>query len=219
MPETQAQAQSPVGVEAGMRALLARRSAELEQGAAPVGWKIGFNTPAIQAHFGISGAVVGYLTDTTVIDAGDPIDLSGWQRPALEVEVAIRVGDNGGVGALGPALELVDLDLPFDRLEPILAGNVFHRGVVFGPESVAPDLHELAVAVVKDGEQVADGLLRERPEATIGVVRAFLGAHGARLRPGERIIAGSLIAPMDIAPGDRLDVSFGVLGSLSIAFC
>jgi 2-keto-4-pentenoate hydratase len=217
MPE--AQAQSPVGVDAGMRALLARRSAELEGGATPVGWKIGFNTPAIQAHFGISGAVVGYLTDTTVMDAGDPIDLSGWQRPALEVEVAIRVGDNGGVGALGPALELVDLDLPFDRLEPILAGNVFHRGVVFGPESEAQDLRELAVSVVKGGEQVADGRLRERPEATIGVVRTFLGAHGTRLRPGERIIAGSLIAPMDIAPGDRLDVSFGVLGSLSVAFC
>jgi 2-keto-4-pentenoate hydratase len=73
--------------------------------------------------------------------------------------------------------------------------------------------------VVKDGEPVADGRLRERPEATIGVVRTFLDAHGARLRPGERIIAGSLIAPMDIAPGDRLDVSFGVLGSLSVAFC
>src|ERR1035438_1652166 len=119
------EAQPPVGVEAGMRALLARRSAELEGGATAVGWKIGFNTPAIQAHFGISGAVVGYLTDTTVMDAGAPIDLSGWQRPALEVEVAIRVGDNGGIGALGPALELVDLNLPFDRLEPILAGNVF----------------------------------------------------------------------------------------------
>jgi 2-keto-4-pentenoate hydratase len=217
MPE--AQAQSPVGVDAGMRALLARRSAELEGGATPVGWKIGFNTPAIQAHFGISGAVVGYLTDTTVMDAGDPIDLSGWQRPALEVEVAIRVGDSGGIGALGPALELVDLNLPFDRLEPILAGNVFHRGVVFGPESEAQELRELAVSVVKGGEQVADGRLRERPEATIGVVRTFLGAHGTRLRPGERIIAGSLIAPMDIAPGDRLDVSFGVLGSLSVAFC
>jgi 2-keto-4-pentenoate hydratase len=216
MPE--APAQSPVGVEAGMRALLARRSAELDGGATPVGWKIGFNTPAIQAHFGISGAVVGYLTDTTVLDAAGPIDLSGWQRPALEVEVAIRVGDNGGVGALGPALELVDLNLPFDRLEPILAANVFHRGVVFGPESEAPDLRELAVAVVKDGEQVADGRLGERPEATIGVVRSFLDAHGAQLRPGERIIAGSLIAPMDIAPGDRLDVSFGVLGSLSVAF-
>jgi 2-keto-4-pentenoate hydratase len=214
-----APAQSPVEVEAGMRALLARRSAELDGGAAPVGWKIGFNTPAIQAHFGISGAVVGYLTDTTVIDAGDPIDLSGWQRPALEVEVAIRVGDNGAVGALGPALELVDLNLPFDRLEPILAANVFHRGVVFGPESEAPDLRELAVAVVRDGEQIADGRLGERPEATIGVVRSFLDAHGARLRPGERIIAGSLIAPMDIAPGDRLDVSFGALGSLSVAFC
>jgi 2-keto-4-pentenoate hydratase len=213
------EAHPPVGVEAGMRALLARRSAELEGGATAVGWKIGFNTPAIQAHFGISGAVVGYLTDTTVMDAGAPIDLSGWQRPALEVEVAIRVGDNGGVGALGPALELVDLNLPFDRLEPILAGNVFHRGVVFGPESEGADLRELAVDVVKDGDPVAGGHLRERPDATIGVVRTFLDAHGARVRPGERIIAGSLIAPMDIAAGDHLDVSFGVLGSLSVVFC
>ena len=109
--------------------------------------------------------------------------------------------------------------LPFDRLEPILAGNVFHRGVIFGPDWEGADPRELAVAVVKDGAQVADGRLGERPEATIGVVRTFLEAHGARLRPGERIIAGSLIAPMDIAPGDRLDVSFGVLGSLSVAFC
>ena len=66
-PMPEAQAHSPVGVEAGMRALLARRSAELERGATSVGWKIGFNTPAIQAHFGISGAVVGYITDTTVM--------------------------------------------------------------------------------------------------------------------------------------------------------
>jgi 2-keto-4-pentenoate hydratase len=206
------------GVHAGMRALLARRSAELAGGATAVGWKIGFNTPAIQTHFGITGAVVGYLTDTTVMNAGRPIDLAGWQAPALEVEVAIRVGHGGGVAGLAPALELVDLDLPFDRLEPILAGNVFHRGVVFGAEVDGADLSQLAVDVVKDGHSVADGRLQERPEATVEVVRQFLEAHGGRLEPGERIIAGSLIAPLAVAPGDRLDVSYGTFGSLGVSF-
>jgi len=210
--------QSSDGVASGMRALLARRSAELAGGATAVGWKIGFNTPAIQAHFGISGAVVGYLTDTTVMDGGQPIDLTGWSGPALEVEVAVRVGDDGGVAALAPALELVDLDLPFDRLEPILAGNVFHRGVVFGPEVAQAEWRGLDVAVVKDGEQIADGRLLEAPEVTIEVVSTFLATHDARLEPGERIIAGSLIVPIPVAPGDRLQVTFGVLGSLGVAF-
>jgi 2-keto-4-pentenoate hydratase len=210
--------QSQPEVDAGMRALLARRSAELAQGATAVGWKIGFNTPAIQDHFGITGAVVGYLTDRTVMDAARPIDLTGWQAPALEVEVAIRVGRDGGVAGLAPALELVDLDLPFDRLEPILSGNVFHRGVVFGPEVEGADLGHLAVEVVKDGQSVADGRLLERPEATIEVVRHFLEAHGARLEPGDRIIAGSLIVPLALAPGDQLDVSFGAFGSIAVSF-
>jgi 2-keto-4-pentenoate hydratase len=209
---------SSLGVDAGMQALLARRAAELARGATTVGWKIGFNTPAIQAHFGITGAVVGYLTDTTVMEVGRPIDLTGWQAPALEVEVAVRVGDDGGVAGLAPALELVDLDLPFDRLEPILAGNVFHRGVVFGPEVEGADLSQLAVDVVKDGTSVADGRLLERPEVTVEVVRQFLENHGARLQPGERIIAGSLIAPLALAPGDQLHVSYGTFGAIDVGF-
>ena len=79
-------------------------------------------------------------------------------------------------------------------------------------------LSQLAVEVVKDGHSVADGRLQERPEATVEVVRQFLEAHGGRLEPGERIIAGSLIAPLAVAPGDRLDVSYGTFGSLGVSF-
>ena len=50
------------------------------------------------------------------------------------------------------------------------------------------------------------------------MVRAFLAAHGATLAPGDRIIAGSLIAPLAIAPGDALAVAFGVLGALPARF-
>lgn len=206
-------------VAAGMRSLLARRSAELEAGAAAVGWKVGFNAKGLQEHFGVDGPVVGYLTDSTVRPAGEVISLQGWQRPALEVEVAIRVGEDGGVAALAPALELVDLLVGVNELELILAGNVFHRGVVFGPEIAGADVRSLVVAVKGEPERLrADGQLTEAPEVTVQVVRSFLAAHGATLAPGDRIIAGSLIAPLPIEPGDELDVEFGTLGRLSARF-
>jgi 2-oxo-hept-3-ene-1,7-dioate hydratase len=213
-----ADAGSPEAVIGGMRALLSRRSDELRRGATAVGWKVGINVPALQEHFGLAGPVVGYLTDSTVMEAAGPIAIGTWVRPALEVEVAIRIGDGGGVAALAPAIELVDLDLGFDAIGPILEGNIFHRGVIFGPELTGLTLDELSVQVDRADERLAEGRLTELPATTVEVVRAFLAAHGATLAPGDRIIAGSLIAPMAIAPGDDLVVSYGPLGSLGVTF-
>ena len=202
----------------GMRALLERRDAELDGGAALVGWKIGFNSPAIQQHFGLTEAVVGYLVDTGVRPDGATVPVGGWSAPAVEVEVAIRVGRRGEVAGLAPALELVDLDLPFDDLEPILAGNVFQRGVVFGAEVPGVDPWAVRVTVTKNGDVVAQGRVTEDPAITTVFVGSFLAAHGAALEPGQRIIAGSMVVPIPVAPGDALDVSFGPLGELGVAF-
>ena len=109
--------------------------------------------------------------------------VTGWTAPALEVEVAVRVGDGAEVAGLAPALELVDIDLPFDDLEPILAGNVCHRGVVFGDEVPGVDPWAIGVAVTKAGVVVAEGRLTEDPR-TAAVVRSFLAGHGAALEPG-----------------------------------
>jgi 2-oxo-hept-3-ene-1,7-dioate hydratase len=201
-----------------MRVLLARRAADLANGSEPVGWKIGINVAALQEHFGLAGPVVGFLTSTTVMEPGTTIDLTGWQRPMLEVEVAVRVGPDGGVATLAPALELVDLDLPFEHIGPILEGNVFHRGVVFGPEQAGLDLPALDVAVERGDKAVAAGSLSEAPARTIAVVRAFLETHGATLDPGQRIICGSLISPMAVEPGDQLQVGFGPLGHMTVSF-
>jgi len=216
---------SPPGVTVGMKTLLERRAKDVAGGATPIGWKIGMNGEAIQQHFGLDGPVVGYLTDASVLRGGPdaPVSLAGWEGPALEVEVAVRVGADGAVAALAPALELVDLNLPFDDIEPILAGNVFHRGEIFGAEFSGAELSgldvtELRVAVITAGGQVAEGRLTEPPEETIGVVRKFLERHGAHLAQGDRIIAGSMIAPLALRPGDALTVSFGPLGVLEVRF-
>jgi 2-oxo-3-hexenedioate decarboxylase len=211
---------SPTGLADGLRALLAARDEELARGASAVGWKVGFNGPAVQALFGLDGLVVGYINDTTVLEPGRAVDLAGWTQPALEVEVALRVGADGDLAAVAPALELVDLDLPLERLEPILAANIFHRGVIFGPETTPDACDGLVVSVAArgTGAVVATGSLTDGPAWTLDTVRAFLAAHGAQLEPGHRIIAGSLIAPLAVAPGDDLTVDFGALGSLAVSF-
>jgi 2-keto-4-pentenoate hydratase len=201
-----------------MATLLARRAEDLASGAIGVGWKIGFDTPAIQEHFGLSEAVVGYLTDSRVVEPGATVSLAGWGTPAVEVELAVRVGDDGDIAGLGPALELVDLDISFDDIEPVLAANVCHRHVVFGAEVPGADPMDLAATVTKDDAVVAEGRLTKDPALTIAFVRSFLRAHGAALEPGQRIICGSVVPPVPVAPGDALDVAFGPFGSLRIAF-
>ena len=138
--------------------------------------------------------------------------------PAVEVELAARVGDDGGIAGLGPALELVDLDIDFDDIEPVLAGNVCHRHVVFGAEVTGADPMALAATVTKDGAVVAGGRLSKDPATTVAFVQGYLAAHGASLEPGQRIICGSVVPPVTVAPGDSLDVAFGPFGSLSVRF-
>ncbi|HEY1831960.1 MAG TPA: hypothetical protein VGG38_17135 [Acidimicrobiales bacterium] len=221
MPERDAaaiDAETGAAVSRGMQAQLARRAEDLAGGADPVGWKIGFNTPAIQEHFGLRQAVVGYMVDTGVAGDGATVSLAGWDVPAVEVEVAIRVGADGGVAGLAPALELVDLGISFDDIEPVLAANICHRGVIFGTEVREVDPWAMVAAVTKGGADVGEGRIVEDPATTVAFVATYLQAHGAELVEGDRIIAGSVVAPVSVAPGDDLAVSFGPLGSLSVRF-
>ena len=64
-----------------------------------------------------------------------------------------------------------------------------------------------------DGDVRATGALSEPPSVTVEVVRNFLEAHGATLSAGDRIIAGSIITPLPIAPGEEVTVTFGPLGT------
>jgi len=206
-----------------MQVLLARRATLIADGAESVGWKIGLNAPTVQQLFGLDGPVVGALLSDSVLTPGRLIDVDGWAKPALEVEVAIRVSADGRVAALAPALELVDLGDFFSEIGQILAANICHRGVVFAEEITGGDLDELVSALEvqvtsADGHVRATGALAEPPSVTVEVVHRFLETHGAALSAGDRIIAGSLITPMPVAAGDRFEVDFGPLGTMAITF-
>jgi 2-keto-4-pentenoate hydratase len=214
-------------VEPGMRTLLDRRRQDLSAGAISIGWKMGMTAPGVQKALGLDGPVVGYLTNRTAqqMNNGEvvAVDLGSYSYPALEVEVAITVGPGLTVAALAPALELVDLDVDFQDIVAVLASNVCHKAVLFGPEQPVQDITGLYVEVWPTAggatEPLAEGHLTEAPGTTIAVARAFLAGHGAQLRSGDRVIAGSITTPLSLTPSnDQLTVRFGVLGELRVSF-
>ena len=208
-------------VEAGMRAQLGRRDAELVAGAGSLGWKMGLTVPAVQESLGLSGPVAGFLTTGTQVADGTELSLAGFTMAMLEPEVAIHVGEDGAVAGLGPAIEIVDIDLPFEDVEAILAGNVFHRAVVLGPAVAGATVEGVTARVSLRGEEVASAEAAPvvgDPADVISFVSDWLAPYGGSVSPGEVIIAGSITPPQPVAPGDSASVDLGPLGSLALRF-
>jgi 2-keto-4-pentenoate hydratase len=206
-------------IAAGMRAQLGRRDAELVAGARSLGWKLGLTVPAVQEALGLDGPVAGFLTTGSQLAPGSETSLAGFTSGFGEPEVAIHVGEDGAVAGLGAAIELVDVDLPFEDLEAILAGNVFHRAVVLGPIHEGATLDGVTARVTKSGEPAGEAMPAKvvgDPAEVVRFVAAYLEPYGAELRPGEVIIAGSLISPVAVEAGDRFEVDLGPLGALAL---
>jgi 2-keto-4-pentenoate hydratase len=219
----------------GMRVQLAQRQAHIAAGEAPLGWKVGFGAPAARAKLGITAPLVGYLMRSALVPTGAEVSLAGWTKPVAEPEIAVHMGRDLAAGAdesvvrtaiaaLGPAIELADLDRPPDDVEAILAGNIYQRRVVLGtPDGsrAGARTEGLLCRVIRRGTEFA---VTDDPQAAtgaiLGIVRhvaGFLDAFGERLRAGEVIITGSVVPPLFIEP-DETAVGFELLplGSVSV---
>jgi len=219
----------------GMEAQLAAWRRLLASGFARVGWKIGLTAPAVQARLGLGGPVVGHLTLATTLVPGASHSLAGGTRVGVEPEVAIHLSADvppaagraraaEAIAGLGPALEVIDIDAPFDDLARIVARNVFHRAVAFGPTDpsrAGGSLAGIAARAVLNGctvtEVSAAQAAGDLPDLVCLVADA-LGACGERLRAGDRIISGALTDPMWVKPGDTAGIDLGPLGALEVAF-
>jgi 2-keto-4-pentenoate hydratase len=200
-------------VRRGMEAQLESRRGRLAAGDERLGWKVGFGTPQAYEKLGTSAPLVGYLLSPPPADS-----LEGLARPALEPEVAVRVGEGHTVAAIGPAFELADPE-DTDDVERILAGNIFHRGVVLGPMSERDTVGGATLTVNGERTPVPDPQALPGPVADrVAHVAALLPAFGEELRPGDIVITGSIVPPFPVAPGDRVDYELEGFEPLSISF-
>jgi 2-keto-4-pentenoate hydratase/2-oxohepta-3-ene-1,7-dioic acid hydratase in catechol pathway len=98
-------------------------------------------------------------------------------------------------------------------MEGIVVANVFHRAVVFGA------IHRGATPRGRDAALTINGTRHDADEEpieiaeTIRSVARVLAACGARLRPGDRIIGGSL-AHVPVGPGDDVVAAIDGLGEV-----
>ena len=209
-----------MSIERGTQALLTRRREILAQGADPIGWKVGFNVPATQERLGIDGPVAGFLTTDTLLEDGATWSIEDEGEVIVESEVGLAVGPDGrSIAALFPALEVADtpdLDL---EIEQILAGNVFHRAVAFGPRVETREPGAARIRVNGEAQHtVSAEETVERLEAMVEAVAGRLADAGEELRPGDRIITGIIAPPHEPKPGDTVRLELEALGGVELRF-
>lgn len=208
----------------------------LDGGGEVVGWKLGLGTAAAMEAASTTGPIVGHLTSATALESGAEVTIGGWQKAAVEPELAIYLGTDLPAGAdreaareaisgLGIAYELVDLNRPLDQVEQILAGNIFHRHYMLGEAAATragADTAEIKLEVRNGDKPVAESV---DPEAVVGNLvdltvhtADYLAGFGRQLKAGHFIISGSVVPPILPGAGDRLEYDGGDLGRLIVAF-
>jgi 2-keto-4-pentenoate hydratase len=221
----------------GMTAQLAARRKRLDAGDRPLGWKVGFGAPAMLERLKIGGPLIGFLLESARIRSGGTASLAGWSKPVAEPEVAVHIGRDvaGGVdfataaaaiAGISPAIELADLHTPPQDPEQILADNIYQRHVVLdatSPARAGDSADGLTCRIIRRSAEFAR---TTDPQANTGqwidIVRhvaEVLAAFGERLRAGEIIITGSVVAPLAIEPDeDGIAFALDPVGSVSVRF-
>ena len=121
-----------VSVERGHRGDARRAGARSwRQGAEPIGWKVGFNVPEIQQKLGIDAPLAGFLTTDSLLEDGAGTSYRRWSSrarwPSSSATTAARSSRSS------PRSSSRTRPTSTWTIEQILAGNIFHRAVAFGP--------------------------------------------------------------------------------------
>lgn len=212
-----------------------------------VGWKIAATSQAGQVHINVGGPLAGRILSSFVIDAGVAFSLAGNRMRVAEPEFGFRLGRDlvprstpyavqevlDAVASLHPAFEIPDsryADFARAGEAQLIADNACCGRFVLG--AAAPDgwrAIELRTHAVHGTVRTPDGhtsLARAGdgsavlgdPRIALAWLVNELSSLGITLEAGQFVSTGTCMVPLAIAPGDRAQADFGVLGSVSLDF-
>jgi 2-keto-4-pentenoate hydratase len=226
-------------ISRGMAEQLRRRRELLDSGHKPLGWKLAFGGPAAMERLHTNAPLVGFLMQNALVASNSTISVDGWTKPAAEPEITVHLAKDlpagadratakAAIGALGPAIEIADVDHPSDDVEGTLACDIYQRHIILGrgdPARAGGILDGLAARVLRNGAEFASitdpESLQDLTGELIDIVRHtanLLAVFGESLRAGEIIIAGSIIPPIWIAPGEEITFHLAPVDTVSIRF-
>lgn len=208
------------------------------------GHKIGLTSRAMQSAVNIDEPDYGVLLDDMFFRDGGEIPTGRFIQLRAEAELAFVLKDRiAGPGCtifdvlnatdyVVPAIEI--LDARIERIDPAtkatrkvvdtIADNAANCGIVIGGRPFRPteaDLRWIAVICSRNGQVeetgVAAGVLNN-PANGIVWLADKLSAHGVALEPGQVILSGSFIRPVDCRKGDTIQADYGPFGTVSCHF-
>lgn len=220
----------------GMERQLDIRQLRIIAGDKPLGWKVGFGSEKAMAQLGIEAPLVGFVTDRVMLPSQSTVSVEGWMNAAAEPEVALFLGRDllagasrgdarEAIAAVGPAIELVDVNLiaAADTVEDILAANIFNRHVIVGQADelrAGCNLDGLVGHVYRDDEEIATvSDLEALTGDLLDIVRHvadLLGAFEKRLRAGEFLIMGSIVPPLWVSQTETIRYRLDPVDTLEV---
>ncbi len=218
--------------------------AKLAQGRSVVGWKIGLTSKAMQDALNIDIPDSGILFDDMVFDHGATVSKGRFIQPRIEAEIAfVMKSPLGGPDVtlddvlaatdyVAPSIEILDTRIM--RADPetgqtrkifdTISDNAANAGVVLGAERHAVDdfdLRWVGAITSRNGEVEETGLgagvLNDPVESVVWLARR-MAQYGQSIEPGQVILSGSFIRPVECPSGARITADFGAFGRVDLAF-
>jgi 2-oxo-hept-3-ene-1,7-dioate hydratase len=222
-------------------ALVARKRA---QGAKVIGWKIGLTSRAMQQALNITTPDSGVLLDDMLFADGATIPKGRFIQPRVEAEIAfvMKSGLSGpdvtradvlaATDHVTPSLEILDTRVL--RVDPAsgkariivdtISDNAANAGIVLGPQRHAVDAFDLrwvGAIVTRDGvveeTGLGAGVLNDPVTGILWLVHR-LAQYGQGTLPGEVLLSGSFIRPVEASTGSRFRADFGSFGCVTLNF-
>jgi len=120
------------------------------------------------------------------------------------------------IGAYAVALEVCDLRQLPDDAESIVAGNVLHRAVAFGPWSPILPEGDLTACLLVNGQARDSCVVETKLGPRLSEAARVLEAVGEGLRAGDRIIT-SLVVQVSVDFGDDVVADMDRLGRAALS--
>ena len=218
--------------------------AKPQQGRTVVGWKIGLTSKAMQYALNINIPDSGILFDDMIFSNGATVPKKRFIEPRVEAEIAfIMKSSVGGANVtrqevieatdyVAPSLEILDTRIL--RVDPetkatrkifdTISDNAANAGIVLGMKRHAVDAIDMrwvGVITSRDGEVEETGLgagvLNDPIESVVWLARR-MAKYKQSIQPGQIILSGSFIRPIECPPGTAIHADFGSFGFVDIKF-
>ena len=208
------------------------------------GHKIGLTSKAMQSALLIDEPDSGVLLDDMFFADGGLVPSDRFIGTRVEAELAFimktRLAGPGctmfdvlnATDFVVPALEI--LDTRIERVDPVtkatrkifdtIADNAANAGVVLGGRPLRPldaDLRWIGALCYRNGQLEETGLaagVLNHPATGVAWLANKIAPSGLALEPGQVVLAGSFIRPIETRKGDTIQADYGPYGSVSCYF-